>query len=113
MEVRKINSNYLLSQNSDFKIIRTNPYNSKGYSDHGYAVASIIGTDFGINQDASIYYTTLENNNTIVSIINLHKNFGIRLINMSLGPADIYGQIDQELPTNYITKKQINIWWCW
>nr|WP_307926900.1 hypothetical protein [Mycoplasmopsis bovis] len=61
-----INSNYLLSQNSNFKIIRTNPYNKKSYSDHGYAVASIIGTDFGINQDASIYYTTLENNNTIV-----------------------------------------------
>ncbi|WHO14764.1 S8 family serine peptidase [Mycoplasmopsis bovis] len=93
IEVEDINSNYLLSQNSDFKIIRTNPYNSKSYSDHGYAVASIIGTDFGINQDASIYYTTLDNNKIIDSIINLHKNFGIRLINMSLGPADIFGQI--------------------
>nr|WP_318031451.1 hypothetical protein [Mycoplasmopsis bovis] len=93
IEVEDINSNYLLSQNSDFKIIRTNPYNSKSYSDYGYAVASIIGTDFGINQDASIYYTTLDNNKIIDSIINLHKNFGIRLINMSLGPADIFGQI--------------------
>nr|WP_307927773.1 hypothetical protein [Mycoplasmopsis bovis] len=64
-----INSNYLLSQNSNFKIIRTNPYNKKSYSDHGYAVASIIGTDFGINQDASIYYTTLENNNIIVDAL--------------------------------------------
>nr|WP_318028949.1 hypothetical protein [Mycoplasmopsis bovis] len=33
IEVEDINSNYLLSQNSDFKIIRTNPYNSKSYSD--------------------------------------------------------------------------------
>ncbi|WP_350222584.1 hypothetical protein, partial [Mycoplasmopsis bovis] len=41
--------------------------------------------------------------------INLHKNFGIRLINMSLGPADIYGQIASRTANtlnNYKTDKK-------
>lgn len=33
----------------------------------------------------------LDNNKIIDSIINLYKNFGIRLINMSLGLVDIFG----------------------
>ncbi|WVU89636.1 hypothetical protein V3319_00860 [Mycoplasmopsis agalactiae] len=72
-----------------FKKTNSNSTYKKG--NHGYAVTSIIGTDFGINPNASIYYETSEN--LIKSVKNLHNNYGIKLINMSLGPVDPYYQV--------------------
>nr|WP_307917357.1 hypothetical protein [Mycoplasmopsis bovis] len=57
---------------------------------HGYAVTSIIGTDFGINQNASIYYTFLNDDDTVKAVKNLYYKYDVKLINMSLGPTSIF-----------------------
>lgn len=91
IEVDDFDSSHLLSQNSSFVFKRTNSKEIYRKSNHGYAVTSIIGTDFGINPNASIYYEASDN--LIESIKNLYNNYGVRLINMSLGPVDPYYQV--------------------
>nr|WP_282460706.1 hypothetical protein [Mycoplasmopsis bovis] len=91
IEVDDFDSSHLLSQNSSFVFKRTNSKEIYRKSNHGYPVTSIIGTDFGINPNASIYYEASDN--LIESIKNLYNNYGVRLINMSLGPVDPYYQV--------------------
>ncbi|WVV22500.1 S8 family serine peptidase [Mycoplasmopsis agalactiae] len=99
VEVSDFDSNYLLSQNDQFQFIKTHSTksnNEKSYSNHGYAVTSIIGTDFGINQNASIYYTSLNNVDTVNAVKNLYYKYGVKLINMSLGPMSIFDQVGRK-----------------
>ncbi|UUM25687.1 S8 family serine peptidase [Mycoplasmopsis agalactiae] len=106
IEVDDFDDNYLLSQNSDFLFKKTNSNSTYKKGNHGYAVTSIIGTDFGINPNASIYYEASEN--LLKSVKNLHNNYGIKLINMSLGPVDPYYQVKkavQKLNSNDIGTK--------
>ncbi len=100
VEVSDFDSNYLLSQNDQFQFIKTHysqPNNKNKYSNHGYAVTSIIGTDFGINQNASIYYTSLNNVDTVNAVKNLYYKYGVKLINMSLGPKTIFDEINSNI----------------
>ncbi|ADR25000.1 S8 family serine peptidase [Mycoplasmopsis bovis] len=92
VEVSDLDSNYLLSQNDQFKFIKTHysQPNKKNDDNHGYAVTSIIGTDFGINQNASIYYTFLNDDDTVKAVKNLYYKYDVKLINMSLGPTSIF-----------------------
>nr|WP_307916152.1 hypothetical protein [Mycoplasmopsis bovis] len=53
-------------------------------------MTSIIGTDFGINQNASIYYTFLNDDDTVKAVKNLYYKYDVKLINMSLGPTSIF-----------------------
>lgn len=69
-----------------FKKINSNSIYKKG--NYGYVVIFIIGIDFGINFNVLIYYEIFEN--LIKSVKNLYNNYGIKLINMSLGLVDFY-----------------------
>ncbi|TKA59120.1 hypothetical protein MBOVa_5470 [Mycoplasmopsis bovis 8790] len=100
VEVSDFDSNYLLSQNDQFQFIKTHSgisSNEGDYNNHGFAVTSIIGTDFGINQNASIYYTSLNNVDTVNAVKNLYYKYGVKLINMSLGPKSIFDEINSNI----------------
>ncbi|WP_029608796.1 S8 family serine peptidase [Mycoplasma simbae] len=120
IEVDGIDKDYLVSKNKNFNInIRENSKNNS-WSNHGYAVSSIIGTDLGINKDAIIYYDYLNNvingeyTHLFEKVKFMHENHGVKLFNMSLShfntPYLYYknvifpnDKLEPIIPTNDIT----------
>ncbi|MCE6061848.1 hypothetical protein J8A71_02975 [Mycoplasmopsis agalactiae] len=97
IELHDTTGDYFLSQNKNFhfkKIFLDKTKDSNiTIDDHGYAVCSLIGTDTGINPNALLYYSSLNDANIIDYIKNFYENYDIKLINMSLGPTNPYDLI--------------------
>ncbi|SJZ59886.1 S8 family serine peptidase [Mycoplasmopsis verecunda] len=91
IEVNDIDENLLMSKNPNFTFNKMQKnYFKKDY--HAASVASIIGTDMGINPNANIYFAALnykdhtkDNLDKLVESIEYMKENNVKIVNLSLG----------------------------
>ncbi|MGZ9797105.1 S8 family serine peptidase [Mycoplasma sp. 4013] len=106
IELGNVDQNLLFSKNPDFKIKKFDIDNYQ-YSNHAWNVVSTIGTDFGINKNADIYFS---NNFDIPDrkyfdvgtkgdevwkqkaydniLKRMYDRYGVKIFNISIGQLD-------------------------
>ncbi|WLP85373.1 S8 family serine peptidase [Mycoplasma seminis] len=97
IEVDNSNLSYLPSKLVDFEINKKENIANNVYDTHGIGVASLIGTDTGINKKANIFFTSLtDNGNDYRESLDYMVKNGVNIINMSFETVDFYTKLDSK-----------------